>query len=272
MSMHRMVIAALALVLLTSAARAEKPAAYEMSTEGEVQIAPDGHVSDYRVKGDLQPAVAELVKRNVMGWHFEPILVDGKPVIAKTAMHLSLHAEPVPDRDDEYSVHVTSISFGTPMRRGIGNPPRYPERAARARLGAIVVLSARLDEHGNVAEILPYQTSLDAHARSEKEAEKWRHEFEKAALVAAKTWQFDLTEIVGGQRSGAYVAIPVRFSISMSRTPRTTQWSAYEPGPIHPAPWAAVQGQERIAQLGNDDTISTSSRFHLKDDVIGKAL
>jgi hypothetical protein len=72
--------------------------------------------------------------------------------------------------------------------------------------------------------------------------------------------------------TGAYVAIPVRFSISMSRTPRTTQWSAYEPGPIHPAPWAAVQGQERIAQLGNDDTISTSSRFHLKDDVIGKAL
>lgn len=272
MPMHRMIFAALAVALGTTAAHAEKPAAYEMSAEGEVQIAPDGHVSDYRVKGNLQPAIAELVKRNVLAWHFEPILVDGKPVVAKTAMHLGLRAEPVPDKGDEFSVHVASISFGSPMRRGIGKPPHYPEKAAHARLGAIVILSARLDEHGNVAEILPYQTSLDAHARNEKEAEQWRGEFEKAALAAARTWQFDLTEIVDGRETGAYVTIPVKFMISASRTPSTTQWSAYEPGPIHPAPWAAAKDEVRIAQLGSDDTISTSSRFHLKDDVIGKAL
>ena len=56
------------------------PPTYEMSADGEVQIAPDGHVSDYRLQSKLMPTVANLVDRNVHNWLFEPILVDGVPV------------------------------------------------------------------------------------------------------------------------------------------------------------------------------------------------
>jgi len=255
----------------SASAESDKKTFYEMSADGAIQIAPDGHVSDYKLDGTLQPAVAALVKRAVMGWQFEPIVIDGKAVVAKTAMHLNLRAEPVEGKDDEFSVHVASINFGDPARRGIGKAPQYPRNAAGARLGAYVVLSGRLDESGKVAEIYPYQTSLDARASNEKQAEKWRREFETAAINAAKTWQYDLTEIVGGRATGAYVVIPVRFFMSPSRVTRDRNWRGYEAGPIHPAPWASSQDTNRIAQ-NQDGAISTSSRFHLKDDVIGKAL
>jgi hypothetical protein len=248
----------------------DKKTFYEMNADGAVQIAPDGHVSEYKLGGNLQPAVAALVKRAVMGWHFEPIVVDGKPVVAKTAMHLELRAEPVAGKD-EFSMHVASITFGNPVRHGIGKAPRYPRAAAGARLGAYVVLSGRLDESGEVAEVYPYQTSLDARASSEKQAEKWRREFETAAINAAKTWQYDLTEIVDGHATGAYVVIPVKFFMSPSRVARDNDWRGYEAGPIHPAPWATSRDQPLVAQSG-DGATSTSSRFHLKDDVIGKAL
>jgi hypothetical protein len=186
-------------------------------------------------------------------------------------MHLGLRAEPVPERNDEFSVRIASIYFGTPTRRGVSTPPQYPKDAAHARLGALVLLSARLDESGRITEIYPYQTSLDAHARNEKEAERWRHQFEGAALAAARTWQYDLAEIVAGKKTGAYVLIPVKFSTSSSLGTRKNQWAGYEPGPIHPSPWTDAQ-DARVAQLGEDSAISTSSRFHLKDDVIGKVL
>jgi hypothetical protein len=283
MSMHRIMfmatVAALAAntahsqIAASASANAEsdKKTFYEMSADGAVQIAPDGHVSDYKLDGSLQPAVAALVKRAVLGWQFEPIVVDGKAVVAKTAMHLGLRAEPVEGKDDQFSVHIDSINFGNPVRLDIGKLPHYPRAASGARLGAYVVLSGRLDESGKVAEVYPYQTSLDARASNEKQAEKWRREFETAAISAAKTWQYDLTEIVGGRASGAYVVIPVRFLTSPSRTNRNEKWRGYEAGPIHPAPWAANQGQPLLAQAG-DGATSTSSHFHLKDDVIGKAL
>lgn len=280
MSMHRimfMTLAALAAntahsqIAASTSANAEsgKKTFYEMSADGTVQIAPDGHVSDYKLDGSLQPTVAALVKRAVTGWLFEPIVVDGKPVVAKTAMRLGLRAEPVEGKDDQFSVRVASITFGNPVRLGVGKVPQYPHAAAGARLGASVVLSVRLDENGKVAEVYPYQTSLDARARNEKQAEIWRHEFETAAISAAKTWQYNLTEIVGDRATGAHVVIPVKFL--PSRVTQDDHWRGYEAGPIHPAPWATSQDQPLVAQSG-DGATSTSSRFHLKDDVIGKVL
>jgi len=273
MSMRRMVLAAMAATLAGTAAKAQESAFYELAADGEVQIAPDGHVSDYRLKGELAPTVAEMVKRNVMGWQFEPILLDGKAVVAKTAMHLNLRADKVQGKNDEFSIRVASIDFGAPTRSVAGNPPRYPRNAAYARLGAKVVLTARLDESGKVVEAIPYQTSLDARASGENEAEKWRHEFEKASIAAVMTWRYDLSETIGGRKIGTSVYIPISYSISTSRTPAKGVWNAYIPGPIHPAPWIDARGDDvRVAQLDKDEAISTSSHFHLKSDVIGKAL
>jgi hypothetical protein len=272
MPMHRIMFIAATAALATTAARAEKSAAvYELSAVGEVQIAPDGHVSDYRIRNELTAPVAVLVSKSVLAWHFDPILVDGKAVVAKTAMHLQLEAEPAAGKRDEFVVRVTSIDFGTPTRSKGGTPPRYPGAAIVARLGARVLLSARLDGNGKVVEVVPYQTSLDARARDEKEADKWRRVFEKASIAVAKTWRYDPSETVGGQPIGNNVIIPIVYHMRSAPSASSNRWSGYVPGPIHPAPWSMPDDEKRVAELG-DEARSTSSRFHLRDDVIGKAL
>jgi len=96
---------------------------FTLDANGSVQIAPDGHVSEYRLEGSLQPAVAVLVKRAVLHWQLEPIVLDGDPVVAKTSMHIQLRAEPAAGKDDEFSVRVASVAFGNPARFNAGNPP-----------------------------------------------------------------------------------------------------------------------------------------------------
>jgi hypothetical protein len=271
MSMHRIVLAAItAAFAATVGAETQKPAFYELSAKGEVQIAQDGHVGDYRSKSKLPPSIAALVSKNVLAWRFDPVLVDGKAVVAKTAMQLNLRAELAEGKTEEFVVRIVSVHFGTPTRTKGGRLPRYPDAAVAARLGAKVVLAALLDETGRVIEVVPYQTSLAARASNEKEAEQWRRKFERASIAAAKTWRYDLSETVGGKPIGSYVIIPVEYSISSQSSP--SRWSGYVPGPIQLVPWDIPADEKRIAQLGDGEALSIGSRFHLKDDVIGKAL
>lgn len=271
MSMHRMFLVTAVAALATSVSHAEKPSAiYELSAEGEIQIAPDGHVSDYRIRNHLPDQVVALISRKVHDWRFDPILVDGKAVVAKTAMSLKLSAEPAAGKADEFVVRVVSVDFGTPARMSGGRLPRFPDIAAQARLEAKVMLAARLDENGNVVEVVPYQTSLGARTRNEKEAERWRKVFERASVSAAKTWRYSITETVNGHPIGSRVFIPVVFGWGGSSS--SNRWKGYVPGPIHPAPWDIPTDEKRIAQIGENETLSIGSSFHLQDDVVGKVL
>lgn len=253
---------------------AEKAApVLEMEAIGEIQIAPDGHVSDYRINSKLSPALVELVEKNVHGWQFEPVLVDGQPVVAKTAMRVRLKADPMNVKDN-YKVSIVDVTFGEPKRVGKGKAPRYPSSAVGARLGAKVMLALKLDASGNVVDALPYQTSLDGRASSEVEADRWRREFEKASLVAARSWKYDLTETINGRSIGTNVLAPIEFTIS-DRPEPPSGWRAYIPGPVHVAPWMQADitaVNTDIAEMREGESLALDSRFHLKSDVIGKTL
>lgn len=188
MSPLRVVAIAVLMVFANASALAagRTAATYEMVANGEVQIGPDGRVSDYRLKSELVPSVAELVNRSVRRWRFEPILQDGRPVIAKTGLRIRLTAERAADDADKYVVRVAGVELGAPERSSGGEPPRYPDRAARAGLNAKVMLALRLDQTGRVVEAVPYQTSLGAGSRTEGAARKWRGIFEQASIAAAK--------------------------------------------------------------------------------------
>jgi len=271
---HSMLAVALFFAAIPTIDAKDASPVLELDAQGEVQIAPDGHVSDYRLQSTLAPEVAALVDRSVRAWQFEPIVVDGKPVVAKTAMHLHLNAEPQESRDS-YLVRVAAIDFGEPRRNAKGKAPRYPDEAAHARLGAKVLLSLRLDDAGNVVDAQPYQTSLDARARSEFEAEQWRKRFERASVAAAKSWHYDLTEMVNGKPIGTNAIVPIIYSISESPTLKTGEWKAYVPGPVHPAPWATpaqLADQHDYSALQDGQALSLDSRFRLKEDVVGKTL
>ena len=252
---------------IASAQKATTPV-IEITASGEIQIAPDGHVNDYQLKSKLSPTIAALVDRNVRSWQFEPVVVDGKPVIAKTTMTLHLHGEPT--SGDSYSLSIASVDFGTLTRSKL-DPPEYPPEAARAGLGAKVILNILIDVDGKVIEAVAGQTSLDKRARSEHEAEAWREQFEKASIKAAKHWRYDWSEFVDGKpMKRRYAIAPLVFSVGKHES------IAYVPGPVHPAPWdktkAESKDEGRFAQLSDGETASTNTNFRLKQNVVGKTL
>lgn len=267
-------VLAVSLAAQTFAATSKNPMV-EMSAVGEVQIAPDGSVSDYRLQSKLTPAIAELVDRGVRRWHFQPVLVDGKPVVAKTALRLTLNGVPIDD--DNYRIEVANVIFGEPHISSGVKPPKYPPYAVASRVGAKVLLYLKIDDDGKVVEAEPYQTSLDVRTSSEAEAQSFRKLFESVSIHAAQDWHFDVTETINGKKLGGIVMVPFVFSLrgAPGHEVRDGQWKAYVPGPIHDAPLgreAKVADGAAFADLGEGQAQSLNSRFKLRDDVIGKPL
>ena len=266
------------LLLLPLAALAADPRpTLHMTAEGEVQIAPDGHVSDYRLTSTLAPALAQMVDKHVREWQFVPVLVDGHAVVAKTHMALNLSAQPSASADDKYNVRVDNVNFGAPRRLAGGHAPHYPEDAQHAGIGARVLLALKIDEKGEVADVQVYQTSLDVRTHSENEAERWRHSFEHQSLIAARHWHFDLSESVNGHPIGTNAIVPIVYSlkgVGADHQVREGHWKAYEAGPLHPAPWMnpALAGTSDLTELEDGESRSLDSRFKLKDDVVGSLL
>lgn len=276
MLLRRMIFATVMLAsALSSAATEQARPTLDMSADGEVRIATDGHVTNYTLNSELSPTVASLVDRNVRSWHFEPIVVDGNAVTAKTALHIDLEATPTDN--DNYSLRISNVRFGEPRRNAKMKAPRYPQEAVHVGLGAKVLLYVRLDDAGNVVEVDPYQTNLNARPSSEFEAKHWREVFEKASTAAARTWHFDLSETVNDKPIGTTAIIPIVYSVVGGPIKRAApgQWQAYLPGPVHPAPWMKAEplaNAEELAGLKDGQALSLDSRFRLKDAVIGHTL
>jgi len=246
----------------------------ELEAVGEVQIGADGHVLDYTLKNNLAPAISELVDKNVRKWVFDPVMVDGKPVAAKTSVHLYLKA--VPAQQDNYSLQITNVIFGEPKMAAKNQAPKYPPAAVQAHLGAKVILWLKLDDEGNVIDAQPYQTSLDGRASTEVEAERWRTLFEKSSIAAAKNWHYDLNETLNGKSVGTTVFAPTSYSVEERGKPHPAgEWKAYLPGPLHTGPWNTTNQlavTRDLSTLQQGETQPLDSHFRLKEDVIGKTL
>jgi hypothetical protein len=263
---------ALALGAVSVSAAAVKPV-YEMDADGELQIGVEGQVTDYRMSSKLTGDLAAIVDRNVRAWRFEPIVVDGHAVVAKTKMRLHLKAEPT-ENGDNFIVRVTQVVYGEPTRVGKMTPPHYPKSAVREGLGAKVILSVNIDASGDVVAIEPYQTSL-SKPLNEREADHWRKEFESASIIAAKGWKFDLNQSFNGKPIGSTVLVPVDYTLVPMGGRLDARWKSYVPGPVHTASWvqdSQVASNLDVSTLGDGEARPIESRFHLKDDVIGKAL
>lgn len=268
---------ALILSLSTITAVATTPAnktepELELGVTGDIEIDRDGSVRDYRVTSELAPALQRVVEKHVRTWAFEPIEVDGRPMIAKTAVRLQLRAEPT---DDDYRLLVEHVSFGE-ARSAQTTRPRYPRDAVRAGVGARVLLQVRIDALGNVVAAHAYQTSLAAAGLTDARARKWREVFERVSLDAVASWKYAPSEVVDGQSAEQTAMIPIAFEISEGPRLRSSEgrWKAYTPGPITPAPWIDADdavGTDTDA-IADGETRSLSSRFRLKNAIAGAVL
>ena len=254
-------------VALVANAGASEPTEYVLAATGSIEIGPDGSVNDYTVDNDLAAPIASAIDRHVRSWRFQPVRIDGRPVIAKSRMHLSLRAVPA---GDNLELRVDEVSFG-----GAGEPSeatkrehplRYPRRAREERLGARVLLAVRTDASGKVIEVHPYQTSL-SQRMGEGAARRWRGVFERAVMDIVAQWTFDPGEVIDGTPMAGRFLMPVEFTIGTQR-PHPDAWRTYVPGPVDPAPWFDIEPEQsaRIAALGDGDTLSLESRFVRLDD------
>ena len=252
-------------LLLPLAAMAAPPRTYEMDAVGEIEIGPDGAVKDYRLGGDLPQGVIQAVASNVRRWKFEPILVDGRPVIATTRMRLALAA--VPTQGDQFALKVTNVWFGEPEKTRALAPPLYPPAMQRAYAGGKVSLIVKVDANGNVVDAMPEQTSLSEDVKG-KTANRWRRMLEESSIAAARNWKFTSTEKIDGEAMPTLVRVPVVFSMG-------GQWSGFIPGPIQTVPWLI---RESTASQAMRDTLEDGqmqpldSRFKLAQEVVGTTL
>ena len=241
---------------------------YSLDATGTIEIGPDGAVLDYRLDRGQKPAVAAALDRSIRGWRFEPILVDGRAMIATTRMRLALVATPVGAGD--YGLKIANVRFGEPDRKNRPAPPRYPHAAVQNRVAARVVLVLRLDDQGNVTDVHTEQVSLNISKPEGHGVERWRRTFEEATVAKARTWKFAITELVDGQPARhTSVRIPVEF---VPGRPGNNHWRAFVPGPRHPIPWGDPTLASLDPALGNDDMQPLDSRFKLATPLVGTML
>lgn len=263
-----------ALLAATTTVVAKEPArrVYDLRVVGDIEINPDGAVRDYRLSSELPAAVAEPVDRSVRKWRFEPVVVDGRAVIARTRLNMTLTVEPM---GGNYQLRIAHVSFGDPLQQKSSlKPPQYPREAAMVGVGSKVILAVKLDAQGNVVAAHPYQTSL-THRASTNVASAWRKRFEQASIQAAMDWKFDLTESIDGRPVDSIALIPIEYMPPMPNgaVDHENKWQAYVPGPINPLPWAEDgTGMAAVDPATDKDPRSMNSRFRLKGDAVGKLL
>lgn len=266
--MLRLLLALLFALLAVRAPAAEQAQAeFELTAHGEIEIGPDGSVLTHRIERGLSAIITKLVEKNVRTWRFEPILVEGRPVIAKTTMQLALQAKPTPEGD--YALTLENVWFGVRKANSANVPPNYPLKALRKSLGARVLLVLQLDSAGRVLAAHPRQTSLNRRFIKEARAQEWREVFEAASVKAALTWSYAGSDLIGNQPSGGYVLVPISYQVAAEN-----EWQGFFPGPETTAPWESESGLLAGDPEAVDDSsaVALNSRFKLLTDVEGKAL
>lgn len=264
-----LVIAAMACGAATHAAEQPAPV-YEVTLEGDIEIGPDGNVQHHAFDSGQPEVIEKALARRIQSWKFQPVVVDGHPVIAATRLRVALSARQVDGGD--YQLRVEDVWFGEPGGDAKSRqPPRYPTSALRAGMGAKIVLALKLDAQGRVTRVHTEQASLSQPVRSERRAEQWREMFARTSEEAAKRWKFDITESLGGSPVGTSVRIPVTFQFG---NPGGARWHALVPGPRHPIPWvtdASVAATD-VDGLEDGQVQPLESHFRLESEVVGTLL
>jgi hypothetical protein len=218
-----------------------------LSVSGTIEVDPQGRVHAYAIKeaAAYDQAVRDMLDRNITRWTFKPVLVDGAPRQARFDMYLRLQAKPLDEK--RYEVAISSAAFGSSeaaaphtevsSRRMRG--PQYPLDEMRRGIGGTVVLVVRIGRDGTVADAFVEQTNLKAVGDASA-MQRWRAEFEKAALVAARRWTFD-PPTVGALAAEPHwdARVPVAYIPFGAKVHAPVgEWESYVPGPRHRAPWA----------------------------------
>ncbi|GAB3382402.1 TonB family protein [Lysobacter fragariae] len=248
-----------------AAARGEVSTQVEASmlVTGMIDVDEQGKVTGYTLdqEGKLPAGVVEVLGKSVPGWAFAPVVVDGKPVKARTDMGIRVVVHK--QEDGNFAIELRGMSFG--MRSGdpseqVGvsrlTPPGYPGSAARMFMTATVYLLVKVGRNGKVEDVIDEQVNL-SHIGTEKAMANGREAFAAAAIEQARKWRFK-PPAQGPEVDAPFwtVRVPVVFSVE-SLPPGYGQWQGYIPGTRRKAPWE----QEDEGLAFSPDALPSSGIF-----------
>ena len=215
-----------------------------MLVKGSIEMRPDGSVRRFSIDQSkrLSPAVAQMIGAQVVRWKFEPVLVGGKPVNARTNMRLVIVAHPKDERN--FDVRIQSAYFsggkevegeklGIKTRTGLG-----PLVRAMMSTGANgdVYLALKIGPDGKVIDGVVEQVNLTTRG-TEKQMAEARRILGSESLALIRKWAFSVP--TRGEEAGKPSwsgVLPVSFRFD-GHSQRYAQWAGYFPGPCARVPW-----------------------------------
>jgi len=236
-----------------TAREVRKQAEASMTLSGVIDIGREGQVEGFQLdhREKVDPGVAGFVDKAVQGWRFEPTLVDGKPVPARTAVRLRLIAGNM--EGDSMQVRVADARFGKigessepstdDVTAAKTRAPVYPPQAVSIRGQGTVLLLVKVGRDGKVADVIAEQTNLTV-VGSERAMNQLRDVLAKASVRNARDWTFN-PPTTGEDKDRDFwtVRVPVNYSFD-KQSERYGRWAAYIPGPRQQAPWKT--GEETL--------------------------
>ena len=242
-----MLVALLAMTTVTAQAATRQDIESSAVVDGTIVLAKDGTVQTAVIDDAAkygQP-VADMVHNAALQWHFQPVLIDGQPVVAKASMHARVVLKQKPDGN--YSARIKGVTFGdynstdTDTLRSTADTkkiqPRYPEVAIRARVQGTVYLALRVDRSGHVTDAVAEQVNLDKIG-PENLITEYRKMLADAVLKAAHRWTYTIPTTGRLAKQDRWTArIPITFDLRPLGETTPVVWRTYVPGPYTPAPW-----------------------------------
>lgn len=172
-----------------------------LAVEGDAYINADGSLADYRIDTHAPGDTAANVVRIARGWHFEPVVVDGKAQAVVARMRVALAATKL---GESYQVRVDNVTFpglveqarerfkaqGTEVRLAEDvTRPVYPHGLQQTGITGRVLVALRYDDSGKVTDVAAVQSMLFDRRESENVTTKAISMFEGSALAAARHWR-----------------------------------------------------------------------------------
>lgn len=241
-----------------TAREVRRQAEASMTLSGVIDIGREGQVEGFQLdrREKVDAGVAGFVDKAVQSWRFEPTLVDGKPMPARTTVHLRLIAGNM--EGNSMQVRVVDARFGklggssAPSTDDVTaaktRAPVYPPQAASIRGQGTVMLLVKVGRDGKVADVIAEQTNLTV-VGPERTMNQLRDVLAKASVRSAREWTFN-PPTTGEDKDRDFwtVRVPVNYFFD-KQSERYGRWSAYIPGPRQQAPWKT--GEETLA-AGSD--------------------
>jgi hypothetical protein len=214
--MHcKLMAASIAAALSLSAHAQEAAPATELLTarvEGELTVGVDGSIETYTIHTALPDALLEVVQKAIASWQFDPPSVEGRPVRARSHMHLSLVAAP---EGEHFSTRVDNVVFHDNPKPGAKKPAsRFLQRSTPPyppfQVEGVVTVALRIGADGRVLDADATQCSIFAIEGRTDKARACTMLGERAARAARK-WVADTAGHPEAQAGEWLATLPFHF-------------------------------------------------------------